>query len=159
RNLEEQALSTVGKELYDAVVRGYTIKQWGIDPTELPASIIKRLPIRFNYDTAYFGDKHQGVPTEGYGRMFERMLAGADVETGVDYLKDRESWDRCCRERVVFTGPLDAFFSYELGALNWRSSVLETQVLPVDDYQGCAVMNYTSPSVPFTRTHEFKHLA
>ncbi len=157
RNLEEKAISLVGRELYEAFVKGYTTKQWGCDPRLLPANIITRLPVRTSYHDAYFSDLHQGVPVGGYTRMFERLLDGVPYELKVDYLADRAYWRRRAR-RVVYTGPLDRYFDYSAGHLSWRSERFELERLPVSDYQGVSVMNYAEAEVPFTRIHEPKHL-
>lgn len=157
QNLEEKAISLVGEELYRAFIAGYTAKQWGRPPRELPASIITRLPVRSSYDDSYFDDPWQGVPAEGYTPIFARLLAGAHVELNCDYLADRDYW-RCRARRVIYTGPIDAYFDYCYGRLNWRSVRFETQTLPEADFQGTAVMNYADVEVPWTRIHEPKHL-
>lgn len=157
RNLEEKAVSLVGRELYDAFVKGYTMKQWGCDPKLLPANIITRLPVRTSYHDAYFNDLHQGVPVEGYTRIFERMLEGIPHELGVDFLADRAHW-RSRARRIVYTGPIDRYFDHAAGHLSWRSERFELERLPVSDHQGVSVMNYADPDVPFTRIHEPKHL-
>ncbi|AKF09423.1 UDP-galactopyranose mutase [Sandaracinus amylolyticus] len=157
RNLEEKAISLIGRDLYEAFVKGYTAKQWGCDPCELPASIINRLPVRVSYEDSYFDDRYQGIPLEGYGRMFERMLEGIPVELGVDFFDDREHWMRHAK-KVVYTGPLDRFFDYEHGRLSWRSVRFERTRVDIDDYQGTSVMNYADGDVPYTRIHEPKHL-
>ncbi len=156
-NLEEKAISLVGEELYRAFIAGYTEKQWGRSPRDLPASIITRLPVRSSYDDSYFDDRYQGLPVDGYTPIFERLLTGADVETGVDFLADRDHW-RARAHRVVYTGPIDAYFGYCHGRLNWRSVRFETRVLGTADSQGTAVMNYADIDVPYTRIHEPKHL-
>lgn len=157
RNLEEKAISLVGEDLYRAFIAGYTEKQWGRPPRELPAGIITRLPVRSSYDDGYFDDAWQGLPAEGYTPIFERLLAGADLELGCDYLADREHWRRRAR-RVIYTGPIDAYFHYCHGRLGWRSVRFETERLAEDDYQGTAVMNYADTDVAWTRIHEPKHL-
>jgi UDP-galactopyranose mutase len=157
RNLEEKAISLVGEELYRAFIAGYTQKQWGREPRELPASIITRLPVRSSYDDGYFDDAWQGLPAEGYTPIFERLLAGAAVELQADYLADRDYWRRRARQ-LVYTGPIDAYFGYCHGRLNWRSVRFETEVLPEDDHQGTAVMNYAELDTPYTRIHEPRHL-
>jgi UDP-galactopyranose mutase len=156
-NLEEKAISLVGERLYRAFIAGYTEKQWGRSPRDLPASIITRLPVRTSYDDSYFDDRYQGLPAEGYTPLLERLLAGADVELGVDFLADREYWRGRAR-RLVYTGAIDAYFGWCHGRLNWRSVRFETDVLPQADYQGAAVMNYADLDVPYTRIHEPKHL-
>lgn len=155
-NLEEQAISLVGRDIYEKLVKGYTEKQWGRPCTELPAFIIKRLPVRFTYDNNYFNALYQGIPEEGYTRMVERMLEGIEVQLGEDYLLERAKWDSLA-ERVMFTGPIDAFFAYRLGALEYRSVRFETEVLEMENFQGNAVVNYTDASTPFTRIIEHKH--
>ena len=157
KNLEEKALSLVGRELYEAFIRGYTQKQWGRDPRELPASIITRLPVRTTYNADYFDDRFQGIPEDGYTPWFERMLAGVQVECNVDYLADRDWWRRQART-IVYTGPIDRYFDDCHGRLGWRSVRLEQERVAEDDWQGAAVMNYADAEVPFTRIHEFKHL-
>lgn len=169
QNLEEQALSLVGKDVYEKLVKGYTEKQWGRDCKELPAFIIKRLPLRFTYDNNYFNDRYQGIPIEGYTRMVERMLQGIEVKTGTDYrgfvteeeqdghilVRDREG---NTYDRVVYTGMIDEYFDFSLGHLEYRSLRFETETLPdCDNYQGNAVVNYTEREIPYTRIIEHKH--
>lgn len=156
-NLEEKAISLIGADLYEAFIKGYTIKQWGCDPKNLPASIITRLPVRDSYHDAYFDDRYQGMPVRGYTPVFERMMDGVDVELGVDFFDDREMWMRR-GAKVLYTGPIDRFFDYQHGHLNWRSVRFETEVVPVCDYQGTSVMNFADEVVPYTRIHEPKHL-
>jgi len=155
RNLEEQAISLVGVDLYEKLVRGYTRKQWGRPCSELPAFIIRRLPVRFTYDNNYFNALYQGIPTGGYTKMVERMLAGIEVRTGVDFLADRDVWNREA-ERVIFTGAIDEYFDYALGNLEYRSVRFETEVLEQANYQGNAVVNYTDEETPWTRVIEHK---
>jgi len=157
QNLEEKAISLIGRELYEAFIRGYTRKQWGCDPRQLPAGVITRLPIRNSFHDSYFDDVYQGIPLEGYTPIFERMLAGVPIELGVDFLADREAWMKRAK-RVVYTGPIDRYFEYCHGRLNWRSVRFETDRLAESDYQGTSVMNYADESVPYTRIHEPKHL-
>ena len=157
QNLEEKAISLIGRDLYQAFIRGYTRKQWGCDPTHLPANVITRLPIRTSFFDSYFDDVYQGIPSEGYTPIFERMLTGVPVELGVDFLGDREAWMRKAR-RVVYTGPIDRYFEYCHGRLNWRSVRFETDRLAESDHQGTSVMNYADESVAYTRIHEPKHL-
>ncbi len=156
QNLEEQAISLVGRTVYTKLVKGYTEKQWGRDCTELPAFIIKRLPVRFTYDNNYFNDRYQGIPCEGYTTMVERMLDGADVVLNTNFLDDREKWlgmaDNC-----VYTGPIDEYFGYRLGKLEYRSLKFETEVLDEENHQGVAVVNYTDRETPYTRIIEHKH--
>ncbi len=155
-NLEEQALSLVGKDLYEALVKDYTEKQWGRPCSELPPEIIKRLPVRFTYDNNYFNDKYQGIPIGGYTAIIDQLLADADVELSVDYLSDRETYDAQAKQ-TVYTGPIDAFYEYQYGELEYRRVYFETEVLDTDNYQGCAVVNYTGDEVPYTRIIEHKH--
>ena len=156
KNLEEQALSLVGTDVYTKLVKGYTEKQWGRDCRDLPAFIIRRLPCRFTYDNNYFSDRWQGIPVGGYTQMVEKMLQGADVRLNTDYFDlIREEPD--IAEKVVYTGCIDAFFQYSLGALQYRSIRFETEVLEEDNYQGNAVVNYTDREVPYTRIIEHKH--
>ena len=157
RNLEEKAISLIGPELYEAFIKGYTTKQWDCDPRELPASIITRLPVRHSYDDAYFGDTYQGIPVDGYTPIFERMLEGIPVELGVDLFADREHWLGKCRQ-LVYTGPIDRYFDYSLGRLQWRSVRFEVERLGREDFQGTSVMNYADADLPYTRIHEQKHL-
>ncbi len=157
RNLEERAISLIGRDLYEAFIKGYTVKQWGCDPRRLPAGIITRLPVRHTFHDAYFNDRFQGMPIGGYTPIFERMLEGVDVELGVDFFEDRDHW-LSLGKKIIYTGPTDRFFDYQYGTLNWRSVKLELEQLAVEDFQGTSVMNYAEESVPFTRIHEFKHL-
>ena len=154
--LEEQAISLVGTDIYEKLIKGYTGKQWGRPCTELPAFIIKRLPVRFTYDDNYFNALYQGIPNGGYTAMVEKMLAGTEVHLNVDYLADKAALDALA-EKVVYTGPVDAYFGYRLGALQYRSVRFETEVLDTDNYQGNAVVNYTDAETPYTRIIEHKH--
>lgn len=156
KNLEEQALSLVGTDVYEKLIKGYTQKQWGRDCRDLPAFIIKRLPLRFTYDNNYFNDRYQGIPICGYTRIIEQMLSKAEVRLGVDYLKNREELDALA-DRVIYTGAIDAFYDYKLGVLEYRSVRFETEELDTDNYQGNAVVNYTDKDVPYTRIIEHKH--
>lgn len=156
QNLEEQAISLVGTDIYEKLIKGYTGKQWGRPCTELPAFIIKRLPVRFTYDDNYFNALYQGIPNGGYTAMVEKMLDGTEVRLNVDYLADRENLNALA-EKVVYTGPVDAYFGYRLGALQYRSVRFETEVLDTDNYQGNAVVNYTDAETPYTRIIEHKH--
>lgn len=156
KNLEEQALSLVGRDVYEKLVKGYTEKQWGRDCTELPAFIIRRLPLRFTYDNNYFNDRYQGIPTEGYTKLIERMLDGVEVRLGVDYLKEKEAYDGLAK-KVIYTGAIDEYFAYSLGVLQYRMVSFEHETLDTDNYQGNAVINYTEREVPFTRIIEHKH--
>jgi UDP-galactopyranose mutase len=154
-NLEEWILSQVGEEIYQKFIYGYTKKQWNREPRDLPASIIKRLPIRLTYDDNYFEDKYQGIPIGGYTAIFERLLSGIDTETGVDYLRDRDHLEAKAK-RIVYTGPIDEFFGCDMGRLEWRSLRFEHERL-WGDFQGNAAFNYTEANVPFTRICEHKH--
>ncbi len=156
QNLEEQALSLVGRDVYEKLVKGYTEKQWGRDCRELPAFIIRRLPLRFTYDNNYFNDRYQGIPVEGYTKLVERMLEGVEVRLGVDYKKDREALDALA-EKVIYTGAIDEYFDYSEGVLQYRMVSFEHQVLDMENYQGNAVVNYTEREVPYTRIIEHKH--
>ena len=155
RNLEEQAISLIGTELYEKLVKGYTEKQWGRPCSELPSFIIRRLPVRFTFDNNYFNALHQGIPVDGYTAMVNAMLRGADVRLGMDYLADRAAWNALAK-RVVYTGPVDAYFDCCLGPLSYRSIRFETEVLDTDNYQGNAVVNYTDRETPWTRIIEHK---
>ena len=156
KNLEEQAINLVGTDIYEKLVKHYTEKQWGRPCTELPAFIIKRLPVRFVYDNNYFNALYQGIPVGGYTAMVEKMLEGAEVKLGVDYLADKAAWDAVA-DKVVYTGPIDAYFGYKLGALAYRSVRFETETLDMENYQGNAVVNYTDADTPYTRIIEHKH--
>ena len=156
KNLEEQAINLVGTDIYEKLVKHYTEKQWGRPCTELPAFIIKRLPVRFIYDNNYFNALYQGIPVGGYTAMVEKMLEGAEVRLGVDYLADKATWDAVA-DKVVYTGPIDAYFGYKLGALAYRSVRFETETLDMENYQGNAVVNYTDADTPYTRIIEHKH--
>ncbi len=155
-NLEEQAINLVGKTIYEKLVKGYTEKQWGRKCTELPAFIIKRLPIRFTFDNNYFNDRYQGIPTGGYTKIIEKMLGGVEVRTGCDFLAQKEEL-LSLADNIIYTGAIDGFFGYEYGALEYRSVRFETEVLDIPNYQGNAVINYTAADVPFTRIIEHKH--
>ena len=155
-NLEEQALSLVGRDIYELLIRDYTQKQWQAHPRDLPAFIIKRLPLRFTYNDNYFNDRYQGIPEDGYTAMFDRMLDTIPVELNTDYLQDREHLDSLAR-KVVFTGRIDEFFNYEFGELAYRTLDFETEILPTDNYQGNAVINYPELTVPWTRVIEHRH--
>jgi UDP-galactopyranose mutase len=155
KNLEEQAISLVGKDIYEKLIKGYTEKQWGRPCTELPAFIIKRLPVRFTFDNNYFNALYQGIPVGGYTAMVERMLDGIDVQLNTDYLKEKDSWNEKA-ERVIYTGPIDAYFDYRLGTLQYRSVRFETEVLDIPNFQGNAAVNYTDRETPWTRIIEHK---
>lgn len=155
-NLEEQAISLVGREIYTKLIKGYTEKQWGRDCRELPPFIIKRLPVRYTYDNNYFNDRYQGIPEDGYTGIIEKMLENCDVEIGRDFFEDREKY-LSLAEKCVYTGPVDAYFEYSLGNLEYRSLRFENEILPTQNYQGVAVMNFNDREVPYTRIIEHKH--
>ena len=154
-NLEEQAISLVGRDIFEKLVEGYTEKQWGRSCRELPAFIIKRLPVRLTYDNNYFNALFQGIPVGGYTRMVENLLDGIEVKLGEDYLENKAYWDSLAKT-IVYTGPIDAYFGYELGYLEYRSVRFETELLDVSNYQGNAVVNYTDRDTPWTRIIEHK---
>lgn len=155
-NLEEQAISLVGSDIYRILVKDYTEKQWGRKCTELPASIIKRLPVRFTFDNNYFNDIYQGIPIGGYNKLFDKLLEGTDVRLECDYFSDRESLNSLA-EKIVFTGPIDQYFDYCYGRLEYRTVTFEQETLNTPNYQGVAVMNYTDADTPYTRIIEHKH--
>lgn len=155
RNLEEQAISLVGRDIYEKLVKGYTEKQWGRPCTELPAFIIRRLPVRLTFDNNYFNALYQGIPQGGYTRLVERMLEGAEVRLGVDYLQDRPALDALAKT-TVYTGPIDAFYGYRFGPLEYRSVRFETELLDMPNFQGNAAVNYTDRDTPWTRIIEHK---
>jgi len=161
-NLEDKAISLIGRPLYEAFIRGYTAKQWQTDPRDLPASIITRLPVRFTYDNRYFNDTHQGMPRHGYAAWLQRMADHPliDIRLGVDFLDDGHEFSRAAavgQVPVVYTGPVDRYFGHRYGALGWRTLDFDRQVLDVADHQGTAVINECDEDVPYTRTLEFKH--
>lgn len=156
KNLEEQAISLIGKEIYEKLVKGYTEKQWGRPCTDLPSFIIKRLPVRFTFDNNYFNALYQGVPIGGYTAMVERMLDGIEVRLGVDYHENRDELNALA-EKVVYTGQIDRYFDYCFGHLAYRSVRFETEILDTENYQGNAVVNYTDSDTPYTRIIEHKH--
>jgi UDP-galactopyranose mutase len=156
-NLEEQALTLVGKDVFQKLIKEYTEKQWGRSCKELPAFIIRRLPVRLVFDNNYFNDKYQGIPIGGYNRLIDALLEGVDTRTGVDFFQEyKDSW-RDTAETLVYTGALDEYFDYKLGRLDWRTVSFKTRVENVPNYQGNAVVNYTSHEVPYTRVIEHKH--
>lgn len=157
RNLEEQALSLVGRTIYEKLIKGYTEKQWNRSCRDLPASIIRRLPLRFAYDNNYFDDRYQGIPEGGYGALIDALLEGVEVRTSCDYFLRRSELDPLA-DRLIYTGRLDEFFGFSLGRLEYRSLRFETKRLSVPDYQGNAVVNYTAREVPYTRVTEHRHL-
>ena len=156
RNLEEQALLLIGRDIYEKLIKGYTEKQWGRACTELPAFIIRRLPVRFVFDNNYFNDRYQGIPEGGYNVLINKLLEGCDVRLGVDYLENREAWNEQANQ-IVYTGEIDRYFDYRLGYLEWRTVRFETETLPTSNYQGNAVVNYTEREIPYTRIIEHKH--
>lgn len=156
KNLEEQAISLVGRDIYEILVKEYTEKQWGRKCTELPSFIIKRLPVRFTFDNNYFNDAYQGIPIGGYNKLIDGLLVGIETKTDVDYFADREKWNGMA-EKIVFTGKIDEFFGYKFGKLEYRTVRFETETLDVQNFQGNAVVNYTSHNEPFTRIIEHKH--
>ncbi len=155
-NLEQQAISLVGRTIYEKLIKGYTEKQWGMKCVDLPAFIIKRLPVRLVYDNNYFDDKYQGIPEGGYTQLIEKMIKGCDVLLNEDYFNKKDYYDKIA-EKIVFTGKIDEFFSYQYGKLEYRSLRFETKILDIDNFQGNAVVNYTSSDVPYTRIIEHKH--
>ena len=156
RNLEEQALMLIGKDIYEALIKGYTEKQWGRKCTELPAFIIKRLPVRFIHDNNYFNDKYQGIPIGGYNKLIDGLLEGVETKTNTDFFADRQYWESVA-DKIVYTGAIDEYFDYKLGKLEWRTVSFEEEILDTPNYQGNAVMNYTEAEVPYTRIIEHKH--
>lgn len=156
RNLEEQALALVGRDLYEQLVKGYTEKQWGRPCTELPAFVIRRLPVRLTFDNNYYDDLHQGIPIGGYNRLIDGLLEGVEVRLGCDFFTDRAYWSSVAG-RTVYTGKIDEYFGYRFGKLEYRTVYFETELLPKANHQGNAVVNYTSASVPWTRIIEHKH--
>ena len=156
RNLEEQALMLIGKDIYEALIKGYTEKQWGRKCTELPAFIIKRLPVRFIHDNNYFNDKYQGIPIGGYNKLIDGLLEGVETKINTDFFADRQYWESVA-DRIVYTGAIDEYFDYKLGKLEWRTVSFEEEILDTPNYQGNAVMNYTEAEVPYTRIIEHKH--
>ena len=156
KNLEEQAISLVGRDIFEKLIKGYTEKQWGRDCKDLPAFIIKRLPVRYTYDNNYFNDLYQGIPIGGYNVIIDRLFEGCDIETGVDYLEKKEYYDGL-GEKIVYTGTIDAYYKYQFGKLEYRSLRFESEVLDEENHQGVAVVNYTDRETPYTRIIEHKH--
>lgn len=156
RNLEEQAISLIGKDIYEKLIKGYTEKQWGRKCTELPAFIIKRLPVRFVFDNNYFNDKYQGIPIGGYNKLIDGLLKGIEVRTGVDFFENREYWEGIA-DKIVFTGKIDEFYNYRFGKLEYRTVRFEEEIHDCPNYQGNAVINYTEKEIPYTRIIEHKH--
>lgn len=155
-NLEEQAMLLVGKDIYEKLIKGYTEKQWGRKCTELPAFIIKRLPVRLIFDNNYFNDKYQGIPVGGYNKLIDGLLEGVETKTNVDFFENREYWEGIA-DKIVFTGKIDEFYGYQFGKLNYRTVRFEQEIIDKANYQGNAVMNYTEREVPYTRVIEHKH--
>ena len=156
KNLEEQAISLIGTDIYTKLIKGYTEKQWGRSCTELPAFIIKRLPVRYTFDNNYFNDRYQGIPIGGYNVLIQALLDGIEVRTGVDYNEHRDEYRKLAKT-VMYTGPIDAYFDYKLGQLEYRGLRFETERLEEENHQGVAVMNYTDRETPYTRSIEHKH--
>ncbi|MGN0367084.1 MAG: UDP-galactopyranose mutase [Suilimivivens sp.] len=156
QNLEEQAIKLIGRDVYEKLIKGYTQKQWGRLCSELPSFIIRRIPVRLRFDNNYFNDPYQGIPIGGYTKMIENMLQDIEVRLNCDYLADKEYFDSLA-ERIVYTGPIDAYFNYELGNLEYRSLRFETEILDCENYQGVAGMNFTDAETPYTRIVEHKH--
>ena len=156
RNLEEQALMLIGRDIYETLIKGYTEKQWGRKCTELPAFIIKRLPVRFVHDNNYFNDRYQGIPIGGYNKLIDGLLEGVETKVNADFFENRKYWESIA-DRIVYTGAIDEYFDYRLGKLEWRTVSFEEKVLDTPNYQGNAVMNYTEAEVPYTRVIEHKH--
>lgn len=156
KNLEEQAINLVGPTIYEKLIKGYTAKQWGRKCTELPSFIIKRLPVRFTFDNNYFNDRYQGIPIGGYTKLIENMLSGIEVRLNTNYLDNREEYNKLAKF-IIYTGPIDEYYNYKLGNLEYRSIRFETEVLNIPNYQGNAVINYTEYEIPYTRIIEHKH--
>lgn len=154
RNLEEQAISLVGRDIYEKLIKGYTEKQWGRDCKDLPAFIIKRIPVRYTFDNNYFNDSKQGIPLIGYTKMVENLFEGCDIELNVDYLQAKDKYKASV---IVYTGAIDEYYDYKFGELNWRSLRFEEEILHKEDFQGNAVVNYTEREIPYTRIIEHKH--
>ena len=154
KNLEEQAISLVGRDIYEKLIKGYTEKQWGRDCKDLPAFIIKRIPVRYTFDNNYFNDSKQGIPLNGYTKMVETMFEGCEIELNSDYLKNKDKYKA---NVTVYTGAIDEYYDYKLGELNWRSLEFEEEILHKEDFQGNAVVNYTERKIPYTRIIEHKH--
>ena len=156
RNLEEQALMLIGRDIYEALIKGYTEKQWGRKCTELPAFIIRRLPVRFVHDNNYFNDRYQGIPIGGYNKLIEGLLDGVETKINSDFFENREYWESIA-DKIVYTGAIDEYFDYKFGKLEWRTVSFEEEILDIPNYQGNAVMNYTESEIPYTRIIEHKH--
>jgi UDP-galactopyranose mutase len=156
KNLEEQAISLVGKDIYEILIKGYTEKQWGRKCTELPAFIIKRLPVRFTFNNNYFNDVYQGIPVGGYNKLIDRLLSGIETKCNADFFENREYFESIA-DKIVFTGKIDEFYNYRFGKLEYRTVTFETEILDCENYQGNAVVNYTEKGIPYTRIIEHKH--
>lgn len=155
-NLEEQSIKLVGTDVYEKLIKGYTIKQWKKDPKELPKEIIRRLPVRFNYDNNYFNDKYQGIPIGGYTKIFEKLLDGIDVKLNVDYIANKEYWDKQSK-KIIYTGPIDRYYNYQYGELEYKTTRFDHKKIEIENYQGTPVMNFTDVEIPYTRIIEHKH--
>ena len=156
KNLEEQAIKLVGRDVYEKLIKGYTTKQWKKDPKDLPNNIIKRLPVRYTYDNNYFNDKYQGIPIGGYTQIFEQLLYGIDVRLNVDYFKNKEYFDSITNQ-IIYTGPIDRYYDYRFGELEYKTTSFDHNYFSIDNFQGVAVVNYTDIEVPYTRIIEHKH--
>ena len=156
KNLEEQAIKLVGKDVYEKLIKGYTAKQWRKDPKELPKEIIKRLPIRFTYDNNYFNDTYQGIPIGGYTQIFEKLLDGVEVKLNTDYFNDKEYWDSIGKN-IIYTGPIDKFYNYQFGELEYKTTKFKHVKKDVQNFQGVVMVNYTDEAIPYTRIIEHKH--
>lgn len=155
KNLEQHALETVGLDIYEKLIKGYTMKQWGRPATELPSSILKRIPLRFTFNNDYFNDKFQGIPIGGYNKLFNKLLKSVEVRLSVDFLKNREL--ALLANKIIYTGPIDSYFNHEYGRLDYRSLEFQQKSLPYDNFQGTSVVNYTDINIPYTRVIEHKH--
>ena len=156
KNLEETAISMVGTDIYETLIKGYTLKQWGKNPKDLPSFIIKRLPLRFTYDNNYFNDKYQGIPIGGYNQIFQKLLDKIEVKLNINFFEDKTYWESLAH-KIIFTGPIDEYFDYKFGKLEYRSLKFENEIIQRTNYQGVAVMNYTDENIPYTRIIEHKH--
>lgn len=156
RNLEEQAINLVGKDIYEILIKGYTEKQWGRKATDIPAFIIKRLPVRFTFNNNYFNDMYQGIPIGGYNKLIDGLLKDIETKTNIDFLKNKQYWEKIAN-KILFTGMIDEFYNYKFGRLEYRTLNFENQLLDIENYQGNAVVNYTDIEVPYTRIIEHKH--
>jgi UDP-galactopyranose mutase len=156
KNLEEQAIKLVGEDVYRKLIYGYTKKQWRKEPKELPKEIIERLPVRYTYDNNYFNDKYQGIPIGGYTQIFEKLLENVEVKLNVDYLSDKDYWDSQT-EKLIYTGPIDRYYNYCFGELEYKTTKFEHKKIDVKNFQGCPVMNFTEEKIPYTRCIEHKH--